>query len=211
MKTLTHYRTAIWALLQALGPWGVLLMALLDGAGVPLPGAVDAVVVSYVYGSPHNTWLYVLLASAGSALGCLVLYLIGYFGGEVLIQKRMSPVKFEKVRADFEEHPLITVALPAIMPPPFPFKVVVLSAGAFEMQWLHFLAAIFAGRLVRFTALSLLTIEFGPGIIYLFNTAIRRHLGLTLIVVAAVILGFVLAHRFRRNHTRATTSLESND
>jgi membrane protein DedA with SNARE-associated domain len=194
LKTLLKYVSV----LQSFGPWGVFLIAGLDGAGVPVPGAVDFIVASYVYQSPAKAWMYVLLASAGSTLGCLVLYFIGYKGGEVLIERRMSKEKFDKVRADFDRHSFLTVAVPALLPPPFPFKIVVLSAGAFEMKWTHFLGAMFAGRVLRFGALAALTIKFGPDIVTLFRTAIRKHPLEALAVVLAIVAVVLVVRRLRR-------------
>jgi membrane protein YqaA with SNARE-associated domain len=167
----------------------------LDGAGVPLPGAVDAVVITYAYARPAHAWLYVLLAAGGSALGCLVLYGIGYAGGEVLIAGRMSPEKFEKIRGDFEDHPVLTLGLPAVLPPPFPLKIFVLSAGAFEMRWLHFLGVMFTARLVRFGLLAALAVMLGPQIITSFNSVFRRHPLTVLVAVAISFAAAFLAHR----------------
>jgi len=198
LKTLLKYRSWLWAALLPLGPWGVFLAAGLDGAGLPLPGAVDAILAAYVHHSPSHAWLYVVLASAGSALGCMVMYLIGYWGGEVLIERRMPAWKFQKISYDFDQHSFVTVALPAMLPPPFPFKLVVLAAGAFEMRWPHFLLAIVLGRLARFGALAVLTIVFGPQIISLFQTVVRRH-PLAAVAVVVVVLAIVLAvRRLRR-------------
>jgi membrane protein YqaA with SNARE-associated domain len=205
LKTLLKYRALLWVFLQSLGPWGVLLIAGLDGMGVPLPGAVDFVIVTYVYQKPANAWLYVGLAATGSAAGCLVLYLIGYLGGELLVEKRMDKQKFEKFRADFEDHPIVTLALPAVLPPPFPFKIFVLSAGAFEMRWTNFLAVIFVARAVRFGLLAVLTIFFGPGIITLFNNAFRKHPVLALVACAAFVAIFALVHRQRQARKRRTS------
>jgi membrane protein YqaA with SNARE-associated domain len=176
----------------------VFVMAAMDGAGVPLPGAVDAVVVTFVFQKPFASWLYVLLAAGGSTLGCLVLYLVGYLGGEVLIERRMSREKFEKVRGDFENHPILTLALPAVLPPPFPFKVFVLSAGAFEMRWLEFVGVIFVARIVRFGILSLLTILFGPQIVTVFTGVFRRHPLVSLLIIAAAIAGVWVIRKVRR-------------
>jgi membrane protein DedA with SNARE-associated domain len=185
-------------LLGSLGPWGVFLMAGLDGAGMPLPGALDAVVVTCVYQRPGSAWLLVLLAAAGSAVGCLVLYAVGYAGGEVLIARRMTPAKFAKIRNDFEDHPLLTLGLPAVLPPPFPLKIFVLSAGAFEMRWAHFLGVMFSARLVRFGILAALTVIFGPQVIELLNHVLRRHFAIFLIVLAAAVLAALWARRRRQ-------------
>ena len=82
--------------LAPLGPWGMLAFAAVDGAFLGMP--LDAIFVGYVYNDRARFLLYVLLASAGSALGSFVLYVIGYTGGEVLLRKRLSPERFEKVR-----------------------------------------------------------------------------------------------------------------
>lgn len=185
------------------------LTAGVDGSGIPLPGAVDAVIVAYVYQHPMNAWLYVMLASAGSAVGCVVLYWIGYLGGEVLIERRMSPAKFEKIRRDFEDHPILTLGLPAVLPPPFPFKIVVLSAGAFEMRLPQFVAVLFAARLVRFGLLSALTVVFGPGIITLFNNGFRRHPGIVVAAIAVIAGGVWLARRLRRAEVAVEVGAEA--
>jgi membrane protein DedA with SNARE-associated domain len=111
----------------------------------------------------------------------------------------MSARRFEKVRRDFEDHPVLTLGIPAVLPPPFPLKIFILSAGAFDMRWLHFATVVFVARLVRFGALAGLTIVFGPGIITLFTTLFRRHPAATLVAIAAVVGAALLVHRF---HTR---------
>lgn len=194
----SKYSALLWTALKPLGAWGVFAIAGIDGMGVPLPGAVDAVVATYIYNKPYLAWLYVLVASVGSALGCLVLYFIGYEGGEVLLRKRMTPEKFERTRLRFENHRLLALMFPAMMPPPFPFKVFVLSAAVFEMKVMHFLVAIISGRLIRFSVLALLTIKFGPGIVTFMGTTVRRHFGIALIAIAAVVAGVWLVRRLRR-------------
>ncbi len=187
--------TAIWAALKPLGAWGVFAIAGIDGAGVPLPGAVDAVVISYVYSNPYRAWLYVIAAAVGSTLGCIVPYLIGYAGGEVLLHKRMDQAKFERTRNWFEQHRILALAVPALLPPPFPFKIFVLSAAVFEVKLPHFLASILAGRFVRFAALAVLTIFFGPNIL-----ALLRHHAPS--VLLALIFLAVLAYFIRRRRSQ---------
>ncbi len=167
---LTRYTAFLWALLKPLGVWGVFVIATLDGAAVGLP--MDFVVAGYVYKNPKLFWLYAILASAGSVAGSSVLYLIGYLGGEKLLRKRMSPERFEKIHRRFERHQFWALMFPAMLPPPTPFKLFVLSAAVFEMSFWRFIIAIFSGRFARFLLLSLLTIEFGPD----FVRAVTAHL-----------------------------------
>ena len=151
---LTRYTAFLWALLKPLGVWGVFAVAALDGAAVGLP--MDVVVGGYV-SQNHGRWLlYVVMAATGSALGSLVIYAIGYAGGEELLRKRVSPARFTKLHNAFEKHPFWSLMFPAMLPPPTPFKAFALGAAVAEMSISHFVLAIFLGRMVRFLTLALL-------------------------------------------------------
>jgi membrane protein YqaA with SNARE-associated domain len=197
LKTLKHilsrYTAFLWALLKPLGAWGVLAIAALDAAFFGLP--MDAVVAGYVYQDRARFLLYALMASAGSALGSIVIYGIGYEGGEELLRKRISPERFEKIHAAFDKHPFWSLMFPAMLPPPTPFKLFVLAAAVSEMGFLRFLLAIFSGRMVRFVLLGLLTIKFGPDVVYLFGTLFRQHY---LWLVGAIVAGLAVWLVMRR-------------
>jgi membrane protein DedA with SNARE-associated domain len=87
--------------------------------------------------------------------------------------------------------------IPALLPPPFPFKVVVLSAAAFEMNFVHFLLAIFIGRLVRFTVLAILIIHFGPQFVTFLGNVFRHHLWWVIGAIAAVAIIWYVVKRDR--------------
>ncbi|MBZ5721387.1 MAG: VTT domain-containing protein [Acidobacteriia bacterium] len=205
MKTITHiisrYVAFLWAVLKPLGAWGVFAIAGVDASLVGMP--LDAIVAAYVYQNPSRFLLYVLMASAGSTLGSIVIYVIGYKGGEVLLRRRVSPERFEKIHRSFDEHPFWALMFPAMLPPPTPFKLFVLGAAVSEMQFWHFLLAIFAGRMVRFLALSLLTLKFGPQIVEVTGTVFRQHFSW---VLAAVGLGLVVWLVMRRRKPNALTA-----
>jgi membrane protein DedA with SNARE-associated domain len=192
------------ALLMPLGAWGVFAIAALDGLGVPLPGALDVAFATYVHTKPFYAPLYVLAATVGSTLGCLVLYFIGFEGGEILLRKRMSPEKFERTRLSFENHRLLALMLPAMLPPPFPFKIFVLSAAVFEMEVRHFLVAIFFGRLIRFSAAALIILYLGPEIATLYHDAVRHRFGAILLVVGILVGLWFLLRRLRSQRRPAT-------
>ena len=201
MNTLKHilarYTAFLWGLLQPLGVWGVFVIAAIDGSFLGLP--MDAVVASYVYRDHSRFSLYVLLASAGSAIGSIVLYFIGYMGGEALLRKRMSPQRFEKVHRAFDRHEFWALMFPAMLPPPTPFKLFVLAAAGFEMNFGHFLLAIFLGRFVRFLILALLTMKYGEGVVSVVGNLFRTHLHLTLGILGAILLiAWVVWQRKRR-------------
>jgi membrane protein YqaA with SNARE-associated domain len=210
LKTIKHilsrYTAFLWALLKPLGAWGVLGVAALDGAFLGLP--VDAVVASYVYQDRSRFVLYALMASAGSALGSIVIYVIGYKGGEELLRKRIPPARFAKIHAAFDKHPFWSLMLPAMLPPPTPFKLFVLAAAVSEMGFPRFLLAIFSGRMVRFLALGLLTIKFGPNVVHWLGTLFRQHYHLLL---EAIIAGLVVWWVLRRRRKRITIAEDAED
>lgn len=181
--------------LAPLGPWGMLAFAAVDGSFMGMP--LDAIFVSYVYNDRSRFLMYVLLASAGGALGSIVLYVIGYAGGEMLLRKRLSAERFEKIHASFDRHEFWALMFPAMLPPPAPFKIVVLAAAAFEMNFAHFLLAIFAGRFVRFLIEALLTLWFGPEIVTLTGNLFAHHF-VWILVVVALVVGWLIWRRRKR-------------
>jgi membrane protein YqaA with SNARE-associated domain len=191
LNTIKHiflrYTAFLWGLLKPLGAWGVFAIAALDGAAMGLP--MDPIVAAYVYQDRSRFLLYVLMASTGSALGSIVIYGIGYLGGEELLRKRISPKRFEKFHQAFEKHPFWSLMFPAMLPPPTPFKLFALAAAVSEMRFTHFLLAIFAGRFVRFLVLSILTLVFGPQFVSIFGTVFRDHWPW---VLTAVVVGLVI-------------------
>ncbi len=184
-------------MLAPLGPWGMLAFAAVDGSFLGMP--LDAIFVGYVYNDRSRFLMYVLLGSAGSALGSIVLYVIGYTGGEVLLRKRLSAERFEKIHASFEHHRFWELMFPAMLPPPMPFKIVVLAAAAFEMNFGHFLLAIFLGRFVRFLIEALLTIWFGPQIVTLTGRLFAHHFWWILAGVGAAVVAWLVWRRAKRS------------
>lgn len=197
MKTIGHIlaKYTAWVLhaLAPLGIWGVFAIALADSALLGMP--VDAIVAFYVYQDHRRLLFYVAMASLGSALGSIPLYIIGYLGGEKVLRKRIPEERFLEIHRSFERHEFWALMFPGMLPPPFPFKIFVLGAAVFEMKLRDFLAAIFAGRFVRFLTLALLTLWFGPQIVELMGNVFRRHIYW---VLGAVVLGTLVWLLMRR-------------
>ncbi len=171
---LKRYTAWILGLLKVLGIWGPFVIAFADSALLGMP--IDAIVATYVYQQPKRVLLYVGLASLGSAMGSIPLYLLGYLGGEKVLRKRISEQRFEKIHESFDHHEFWALMFPGMLPPPMPFKIFVLAASVFEMRFTHFLAAIFLGRCVRFGILSALVLWFGPQIVQMAPGLVREHL-----------------------------------
>lgn len=204
MKTIGHilarYTAWIWGLLAPLGIWGVLVIAFADSALLGMP--VDAVVAAYVYKNHSYFLLYVVLAALGSAIGSIPLYILGYLGGEKVLRKRISEARFLKIHRSFEQHEFWALMFPGMLPPPTPFKAFVLAAAVFEMRFRDFLAAVFAGRFVRFLVLSLLTLWFGPQIIGLAGSLFRQHFYWVMGALVGVLFLWLLLRRSRRRANR---------
>jgi len=187
LKTIGHilarYTAWIWGLLKVLGIWGVFTIAFADSALIGMP--VDAIIATYVYQDRKRLLFYVLMASLGSALGSIPLYLIGYLGGEKVLRKRISEERFLAIHRSFERHEFWALMFPGMLPPPMPFKIFVLAAAVFEMRFRDFLVAVFAGRCVRFLVLALLTLWFGPQIVNLLGALFQKHLYWVLAVIVA--------------------------
>ena len=160
---MARYTAWVLGLIQMLGIWGVFVVSFADSALLGMP--VDFVVAAYVHRDRGRMLLYVAMASLGSALGSIPLYIIGYLGGEKVLRKRIPEERFLKIHQSFERNEFWALMFPGMLPPPTPFKVFVLAAAVFEMKFRDFLFAIFAGRFVRFLVLSLLVLWFGPQII----------------------------------------------
>lgn len=191
----------LWAFLKPLGAWGVFGIAAIDGSSIGLP--VDAVVGGYVWANHARLLLYVLMAASGSTLGSMVVYVIGYKGGEELLRKRISPEKFEKIHSAFEKHPFWSLMFPAMLPPPTPFKAFALAAAVSEMKFSHYLGAIFAGRFLRFLLISLLVLKFGPDFIRIFGIAFQQHFYWVLLIIALGALGGWMRWRAAKVNNRA--------
>jgi len=134
--------------MKVLGIWGVFVIAFADSALLGMP--VDFIVASYVYQDRHRMLLYVAMASLGSAVGSIPLYLIGYAGGEKVLRKRISEERFQKIHESFERNEFWALMFPGMLPPPMPFKVFVLAAAVFLCGPLRSLSdALNPGALVR--------------------------------------------------------------
>jgi membrane protein YqaA with SNARE-associated domain len=180
---LARYTAWILGLMKVFGIWGVFVIAFADSALLGMP--VDFVVTTYVYQDRRRLLIYIAMASLGSALGSIPLYIVGYLGGEKVLRKRISEERFLKIHRSFERHEFWALMFPGMLPPPMPFKIFVLGAAVFEMRFRDFLVAIFLGRLVRFGVLSVLVLWFGPQIVGRFGGVLKRHW----IAVLTVVVG----------------------
>jgi membrane protein YqaA with SNARE-associated domain len=199
------YQSFLMSVLIPLGPWGVFVIALLDASAFGIP--MDPIVATFVYKDPARTLLYVMLGAAGSAVGSFVPYVIGYKGGEAFVVKKVGQARFQRVHGLSEKYGDLALIIPGMMPPGFPFKLFVFSAGILEMNWLHFMLAVFTGRVLRFSILAVLTIEFGPGIVQMTEVLVKQHKSLALGILVGIIILGIAVHLIRKHRSRTETAL----
>jgi membrane protein YqaA with SNARE-associated domain len=152
------------------GLFGLFLVSIVDSSFVPLPlpGITDIMII--VLAAQHaNVFLLVLLATIGSALGGYFSYKVGHSGGMAFLEKHVPPSIFKRVASWMENHAILSVALPAILPPPMPLSPFVLAAGALNMSRNKFLTTFTISRCARHIIAAWLGIHYGRHVIRLWN------------------------------------------
>lgn len=172
----------------AIGGPGLFAVAFLDSSFVSLPQINDILVVLMV--TQHKSWMpyYAAMATLGSIAGCYVIYYLANKGGEAFLRKRLRPGHTERALALYQRHGLFALMVPALLPPPAPFKLFVLMAGVANVRPIQFVSAIAIARGIRYLALGYLAIRYGDAALELMRTH-GRQVGLVLaglLVVAAV-------------------------
>ncbi|WP_252263741.1 YqaA family protein [Paracidobacterium acidisoli] len=185
MKHLTalfiRYKALLLKILAPMGIWGMGAVAFLDSSSIPVP--MDLIMAGYAWADRRHFYLYVLLASAGSALGGLIPFFLGRAGGELFLLNRVERARFEQLRDRFERQEFLALLVPSLLPPPTPWKLFVFGAGVFEMRTVNFMLAVFLGRLIRFGIEAGLTVLYGPQIVTMMGVLAKRHLVATLVVL----------------------------
>jgi membrane protein YqaA with SNARE-associated domain len=159
---LKHLVQALFSTLLAWGPFGALILAFIDSAGIPLPAGVDALLVTMAAYNPRDGFLGAGLAVIGSVAGSLVPFFIARKGGEVFLDKRTETGWPHRFRQWFHHYGGLTVLTPALLPVPgLPLKIFVLCAGALGMRRTHFVLIVLFARIVRYFGLAYLGAQMG--------------------------------------------------
>lgn len=143
------------------GPAGVFVLAVLDSAGIPLPAAIDLLVVAVAWKSPDRGWITAASATIGSLGGNLALFVAARHGGRRWV-KVPEPGKPQKFRQWFRRFGLVTVFVPCVVPMvPLPLKVFVVSAGVLHTSTGQFFAVVLLARVVRYFGEAFLAMKLG--------------------------------------------------
>jgi membrane protein YqaA with SNARE-associated domain len=175
---------ALW-----LGGPGLFTIAALDSSFVSLPQINDLLVVLMV--TEHKAWMpyYAAMATLGSVAGCSIIYVLANKGGEALLRRRVSSRRMEHALDLYRRHGLLALMVPALLPPPAPFKLFVLGAGVAGVRPVKFVLGIAIARGLRYTILGTLAIYYGDAALELMRT----HGPLVGLSLAAIIVAGAVA------------------
>ena len=178
------------------GPAMVLIGAL-DSSLLSLPEINDYLVVARCYSDPKSVFYFPLFAAAGSVLGCLLLYSIMRRGGQAVMRRRFSPENIARVERAYARFGVLALAIPALLPPPMPFKIFVATAGALEFPRWRFVTTIMVARTLRYAVEGALAVFYGEQVIDFMRENgphVLSALAALLIVAVAV---YIIVKRIR--------------
>lgn len=183
-----------WA--SELGGLGLFILATLDSSFLSFPQVNDLLIIVLSTTYPERMVYYAGMTVLGSLLGCFMLYGVARRGGEVFIRKRVKGKYADRAIALYQRHGLLAVVVPALLPPPVPFKVFVLLAGAAAVSPVRFGIAVAIGRGIRYFGQGYLAVLYGEQAAE-FMKAHGTTLGIGL-AAAALVMGGILYYLRRR-------------
>lgn len=181
--------------------WGAYVLGALDASMVFfLPFGIDALVIYLSARNGMLFWIYPLLATAGSLTGAAVTYWIGHKGGELGLERLVSGARLERFRKRVQKGGAVAMALPALLPPPFPLTPFVLTCGALKANRWIFFPTFAAMRLIRFGSEAALARIYGRGVLRMLesNAFQRVIIGFIIVAVLGTIVSAVLLWRNAR-------------
>jgi membrane protein YqaA with SNARE-associated domain len=185
-----------WA--DGAGAIGVFVVSLVDSAGLSVPSATDALVIYLTVQHPARWWWYAAAAVAGAVLGSLPLYWIGRRGGQALLERRFGGQRTAAAVRWYRRSAFGAVLVPALLPPPLPFKIFAVLAGATGLPVWRFCTALALGRGARHLTEALMAAAYGERAIAMFENQ-----GPSIVLVVSIAaLAVAAAGLWRRARTR---------
>lgn len=160
----------------------MIIIGALDSSLLSLPEINDYLVVGRCFRQPHAVFYFPLFAATGSVLGCFLLYTIMRRGGQAVLRRRFNLESIQKVERAYARYGFLAIAIPAILPPPLPFKVFVATAGTLEYPRWKFLLTVMLARSLRYYVEGILAVFYGRRVLLFF-----RDNGVVIISIVATI------------------------
>ena len=180
----------------------MVVIGALDSSLLSLPEINDYLVVGRCYKYPSAAFYFPLFAAAGSVLGCNLLYTIVRRGGQAVLRKRFNLQSIKRVERAYERFGFLAIGIPAILPPPLPFKIFVATAGALEYPRWKFLLTVMIARSFRYYVEGILAVFYGRRVLLFM-----KDNGLVILsIVGAVVLIGVIVYIIRRRRSVPTVA-----
>jgi membrane protein YqaA with SNARE-associated domain len=179
------------------GP-AMILIGALDSSLLSLPEINDYLVVARCFSHPKSAFFFPIFPAIGSVLGCLLLYTIFSRGGLAVLHRRFRADRVEKVERAYARFGVLALAIPALLPPPLPFKMFVATAGALQFPRRKFLVTIMIARSIRYYTEGVLAVYYGQRVLRFLKD---NGLVIVSIVAALVVIGlavYLLTNRGRQ-------------
>ena len=184
-----------------MGLLGLFLMSALDSSFLVLPFGNDLLLIALVSANRESLWwiAYVIVSATGSVVGVFFVDLIMRKAGETGLERFVSRKRIDKLKAKLENKGGITVFVATLIPPPFPFTPVVMTASALQSPRGQLLIAVFLGRLLRFGIEAVLALYFGRQLIAFMNSDVVTYIVYGLIGIGIVLSTLSLLRWLKRN------------
>jgi undecaprenyl-diphosphatase len=196
MDRISHYLQQIIASLGGIwGGFGLFFIAFFDSSFLSLPEINDILILYFCTRFKEYAYFYALMAMLGSTAGCSVLYWVGKWKGYGFLERKYSQTKLKSALRIFQRYGVFAVIGPALMPPPFPFKIFVLSAGILGLSFPRFLAAVLFGRGFRYFFEATLAIRYGDRALAYIEA---NYAQVAVAALGLVVAGFVVYQTFVR-------------
>jgi membrane protein YqaA with SNARE-associated domain len=180
----------IWRQLRHLGGLGLVLLGLADNSIIPLTGSMDVLTI-WLSARHLEPWpYYALMATLGAVIGGYITYALARKGGKEMMERKLSKRKAAQFSKAFARWGFSAVAIPALMPPPFPFFPFLLAAGAMQYSRKKFLAALVLGRGIRYSIEAALAFVYGRHILRFFSRYYKPALA---VLIGLAVIGAVLS------------------
>src|SRR5215467_2632288 len=187
----------------------MIVIGALDSSLLSLPEINDYLVVGRCYRDHSAVFYFPLFAAMGSVIGCSLLYTIVRRGGQAVLRKRFNLQSIKRVERAYERFGFFAIAIPAVLPPPLPFKIFVATAGALEYPRWKFLLTVMIARALRYYVEGILAVFYGKRVLLFL-----KDNGLVIISIVATILlivGLIYLLINRRRNVVATVAVNDGD
>jgi membrane protein YqaA with SNARE-associated domain len=175
---------------------GLALFLVAFGESFILPVPPDAVLAPMVLARPDRAWRNTAICVAGTILGGLVGYYIGYslepVARWILVHSGHAGAE-ASVQAAFAKYGVIVVL--GGVAPIIPFPVITLSSGLAHFSLWQFCLAAIVARTVRFTAVTAIIRRFGPAVLLIMERRLVLVAGGVVVLVLVLFAATRLIHR----------------